>query len=50
MTVIDYKFGAERDSYLWQVRRYMKLYRDMGHPSVRGYVWYVPDDKVVEVD
>ena len=49
VTVIDYKFGAERDGYLWQVRRYMKLYRQMGHPNVRGYVWYVPEDKVVEV-
>ncbi|MBR5906287.1 MAG: UvrD-helicase domain-containing protein [Bacteroidales bacterium] len=49
VTVIDYKFGAERDSYLWQVRRYMKLYRQMGFKTVRGYVWYVPEDKVVEV-
>ena len=49
VTVIDYKFGAERDGYLWQVRRYMKLYRQMGHSNVRGYVWYVPEDKVVEV-
>ena len=49
ITIIDYKFGAERDSYLWQVRRYMKLYRQMGHSNVRGYVWYVPEDRVVEV-
>ena len=49
ITVIDYKFGAEHDGYLWQVRRYMKLYRQMGHSNVRGYVWYVPEDKVVEV-
>ncbi len=49
VTVIDYKFGSERDGYLWQVRRYMKLYRQMGHANVRGYVWYVPEDKVVEV-
>ena len=47
--VIDYKFGAERESYLWQVRRYMRLFRDMGHKDVRGYVWYVPEDKVVQV-
>ena len=47
--VIDYKFGEERDSYLWQVRRYMKLWSAMGHAPVRGYLWYVPDDKVVEV-
>ena len=49
ITVIDYKFGAERDSYIRQVRRYMRLFSDMGYRSVRGYVWYVPEDKVVEV-
>ena len=47
--IIDYKFGAEHEGYIWQVRRYMKLYRQMGHPNVRGYVWYVSEDKVVEV-
>ncbi len=49
VSIIDYKFGAERDSYLRQVRRYMKLYRQMGHRNVRGYLWYVPEDKIVEV-
>ena len=49
ITVIDYKFGAQRDSYLWQVRRYAKLYRDMGYTDVQGYVWYVPQDIVVKV-
>lgn len=49
IVVIDYKFGAERESYLWQVRRYVKLYRDMGCSDVCGYVWYVPEDKVVQV-
>ena len=49
ITVIDYKFGAERASYLRQVGRYMKLYRDMGYADVRGFVWYVPEDHVVEV-
>ena len=47
--VVDYKFGAHRQSYLAQVRRYMELYRDMGYPDVRGYVWYVPSDEVVKV-
>ena len=49
ITIIDYKFGAERDSYLWQVHRYMKLYRQMGFKTVRGYVWYVLEDHLVEV-
>ncbi|MBR4826729.1 MAG: UvrD-helicase domain-containing protein [Bacteroidales bacterium] len=49
IVVIDYKFGAERESYIRQVRRYVGLFRDMGHTDVTGYVWYVPEDKVVEV-
>lgn len=49
IVVVDYKFGAERSSYLGQVRRYVGLYRGMGCGDVRGYVWYVPEDKVVEV-
>lgn len=47
--VLDYKFGAERkESYIWQVRSYMKLYRQLGYKP-KGAVWYVPDDEVVEV-
>ncbi|MBR4809742.1 MAG: UvrD-helicase domain-containing protein [Bacteroidales bacterium] len=49
IVIIDYKFGAERESYLWQVRRYVRLFRDMGHTDVCGYIWYVPEDKVVKV-
>jgi len=49
IVVVDYKFGAERGSYLNQVRRYMQLYKDMGRANVSGYVWYVPEDKVVKV-
>ncbi|MBO7602935.1 MAG: UvrD-helicase domain-containing protein [Bacteroidales bacterium] len=47
--IIDYKFGAEHPSYIRQVRRYMDLYRKMGYENVRGYVWYVPEDKVVKL-
>lgn len=47
--VIDYKFGAEEPRYARQVSRYMDLYRRMGYPEVSGYVWYVYEDKVVEV-
>lgn len=49
VTVIDYKFGEEKDSYAWQVRAYCKLYRQLGYKKVSGYIWYVPDNKVVEV-
>lgn len=47
--VLDYKFGTERrESYIWQVRSYMKLYRQLGFKT-RGAVWYVADDEVVVI-
>lgn len=49
VTVIDYKFGEEKESYLWQVRRYCKLYRRMGFSDVEGYLWYVAEDRLVKV-
>ena len=47
--VVDYKFGEERKYYAWQVRRYMKLLRQMGYPRVKGYLWYVKNQKVEEI-
>lgn len=49
VTVIDYKFGAERASYRRQVSRYCDLYRRMGHADVRGFLWYVPEDRVCAI-
>lgn len=47
--IIDYKFGAREDRYRAQVGRYMSLYRRMGHPAVRGFLWYLEDNTVEEV-
>ena len=47
--VIDYKTGERSDSYKCQVRRYTRLYRQMGYPSVTGHVWYLHDDYVENV-
>jgi ATP-dependent exoDNAse (exonuclease V) beta subunit len=47
--VIDYKSGEKKDSYRLQVKRYVRLYREMGYPSVTGYVWYLHDDTVEKV-
>ena len=47
--VVDYKFGEERKYYCWQVRRYMKLLREMGYPGVKGYIWYVKNNKVEKI-
>ena len=49
MTVIDFKFGEEDEKYSGQVRRYMRLFREMGYGEVSGYIWYVPIDKIIRV-
>lgn len=46
--VIDYKFGQEEKSrYNRQVQRYCQALKEMGYPSVQGYIWYVALNKVV---
>lgn len=47
--VIDFKFGEERKSHFRQVARYVDIYRRMGYSSAKGFIWYVPEDRVVEV-
>ena len=54
--VLDYKFGAWHGTpdpqYEEQVRRYMAALKEIGHPSVRGFLWYIREegaDKIVEV-
>ena len=47
--IVDYKFGSPRACYETQVARYMQLYHEMGYASVRGFLWYVYTDEVVEV-
>lgn len=50
VVVVDYKFGEEKKKYTEQVARYMDLYRRMGYRNVSGAVWYVREDKVINVD
>ena len=47
--VIDFKFGKQRDEHIQQVREYMDLLNDMGYNSVKGRVWYVFSNKIVEL-
>lgn len=47
--VVDFKFGKEREEYKLQVQRYMTLLKEMGHQSIKGYLWYVMRDNIVEV-
>ena len=47
--VVDFKFGRPHPEYLDQVREYMQLLRTMGMPDVKGWLWYVYNNKVEEV-
>ena len=47
--VVDFKFGRPKPEYLDQVREYMQLLRSMNMPNVRGWLWYVYNNKVEEV-
>ncbi len=47
--VIDYKTGSEHTKkYTDQVQFYKKLLRDMGYKEVKGFIWYVLEDKIEE--
>ena len=47
--VVDFKFGRPHPEYLDQVREYMQLLRSMGMPNVKGWLWFVYNNKVEEV-
>lgn len=46
--VVDFKFGIEKEDYLYQVKEYMDLLRRMGRKNVCGYIWYVYENKIIE--
>lgn len=47
--IVDYKFGNEKDEHRAQISDYLKVLHDMGY-SAKGYVWYVPKGKIVEIE
>lgn len=48
--VVDFKFGKRNDrDYSRQVRQYVDLITQMGAENVSGYIWYVMENKVVDV-
>lgn len=48
--VIDFKTGAHEQKYARQVRDYVDILRRGGYENVRGFLWYVSDCEIVEVD
>ena len=50
ITVIDFKFGSIKSvSHERQVARYMSLIRGMGTKPVKGFLWYLEDNEIIEV-
>ncbi|MBE9469367.1 MAG: UvrD-helicase domain-containing protein [Bacteroidetes bacterium] len=48
--VIDYKFvNEEKPEYVSQVSNYVSYLLKMGYENVKGYIWYVNQNNVVEV-
>ncbi len=47
--VVDFKFGNPDIRYEEQVGEYIRLLRGMSYPQVEGYIWYVFDNKIIEV-
>ena len=46
--IVDFKFGEEYDHYAGQINRYRNLLREMGYQEIKGYLWYVDKNKIVE--
>ena len=47
--VVDFKFGSCREEYYEQVRAYMSLLSQMGMPGVKGFLWLVYTNTIIEV-
>ena len=62
VVVIDYKFGEDEETlktyleedqapdYHKQVLRYVNLYKRMGYSQVRGYLWYLREDRPDKIE
>lgn len=56
ITIIDFKFGRQKKEYTEQVKKYMRLLERTKFGNrlgkefcIKGYLWYVYDNKVMEV-
>ncbi|MBR5689923.1 MAG: Dna2/Cas4 domain-containing protein, partial [Prevotella sp.] len=48
--VVDFKFASQNENHKSQVAEYMELLTRMGLPDVKGYLWYVYNNQIVEVN
>ena len=47
--VVDYKFGHESHEHSTQVKLYMELLRKIGYKNVSGYLWYMYNNEIKEI-
>jgi hypothetical protein len=47
--VIDYKTGSDHPGYRRQVKNYMRLLRQMGYQSVSGFLLFIKNESIVQV-
>ncbi len=51
IVVVDFKFGrADMPKYREQVKTYISLLKEMGYTDVTGYLWFLKQGKVINVD
>lgn len=50
VTVIDYKFGYEKNEHKKQVSGYITMIKRMGYFNVEGFLWYVDRAGVIRVE
>ena len=48
--VVDFKFATPTENHQKQVAEYMELLTRMGLPNIKGYLWYVYNNQIVEVN
>jgi ATP-dependent helicase/nuclease subunit A len=50
IVILDYKTGSKSDSHAKQLKQYINIYKQMGHPNVEGILVYLIGQEVVEVN
>ncbi|MDR1347495.1 MAG: UvrD-helicase domain-containing protein [Prevotellaceae bacterium] len=48
--IVDFKFGKQNAAYNNQVSEYMQLMKEMNYKNIRGFLWYVDDNDVEEIN
>jgi ATP-dependent exoDNAse (exonuclease V) beta subunit len=47
--IIDFKFGIEKKEYINQISNYRQLLLAMGYTEVEAFLWYVDDNRIIQV-